>query len=76
VVNIFNRGTVIGVNSTVVTLTPFNPFTETPVEGVHWRKAARANPAIPLGGFGDAASATSANYQQMRTYRVSFGARF
>lgn len=80
-INAFNRGTVVGVNTTVNVLAAFDPFTTTPVEctnssltnaqcvasGAHWRKG----PA-----FGNAASSTAANYQQMRTYRFSFGARF
>ncbi|HEU4523369.1 MAG TPA: TonB-dependent receptor, partial [Thermoanaerobaculia bacterium] len=43
----------------------FNPFTETPVEGVHWQKGPNfGNPTIK-----DA-------YQEPRTYRVSLGVRF
>ncbi len=81
-INMFNRGTVTGLNTTVTVLAnPFNPFTETPREctdaslsnaqcvaqGFHFRKP---------GAFGGPASATSTNFQQMRTYRVSVGARF
>jgi hypothetical protein len=70
----------------------FNPFTQTPImcapspaggpiksnpacvaEGAHYRLSETTG---PTGGFGEAASSTSANYQQMRTYRVSVGARF
>lgn len=43
----------------------FNPFTETPVEGVHWQKG-------PI--FGQPTSNLA--YQTPRTYRVSFGVRF
>ncbi|HEX7181982.1 MAG TPA: TonB-dependent receptor [Thermoanaerobaculia bacterium] len=44
---------------------PFNPFTETPVEGVHWVKGANFGQAInPLG------------FQQPRTYRFGVGLRF
>jgi hypothetical protein len=43
----------------------FNPFTETPVEGVHWQKGAI---------FGQPTSNLA--YQTPRTYRVSFGVRF
>ena len=43
----------------------FNPFTETPVEGVHWQKG-------PL--FAQPTSDRA--YQTSRTYRVSFGVRF
>jgi hypothetical protein len=46
-------------------LETFNPFTETPVEGRHFR----------LGeSFGTARNAL--DYQTPRTYRVSFGVRF
>ncbi|MFZ5789054.1 MAG: TonB-dependent receptor, partial [Acidobacteriota bacterium] len=44
--NVFNEQGVVDVDSQVdtafnsSTLQPFNPFTETPVEGVHWRKRA------------------------------------
>ena len=53
---------------------PFNPFTETPVEGVHWVKGPLfgqpVNPTSgePFGGAGD--------FQLPRTYRFSLGARF
>jgi hypothetical protein len=43
----------------------FNPFTETPVEGVHWQKGPT---------FGQTTSNLA--YQTPRTYRVSFGVRF
>lgn len=43
----------------------FNPFTEQPVEGVHWRRGSRfGNPTGP------------GSYQTPRTYRVSAGIRF
>lgn len=70
----------------------FNPFTETPkacapspaggpiktnaacvAEGANYRFSETLG---ATGGFGEPASSTSANYQQMRTYRVSVGARF
>jgi outer membrane receptor for ferrienterochelin and colicin len=47
------------------TCAPFNPFTETPVEGVHWVKG-------PL--FGQANNPLA--FQQPRTYRLSVGLRF
>jgi len=50
-------------NST--TLQPFNPFTTTPVEGVHYQLA--ANFGRPLNNLA---------YQTPRTYRVSLGLRF
>lgn len=46
-------------------LQPFNPFTETPVEGVHYQFA---------DNFGQATSAAA--YQLPLTYRVSVGVRF
>jgi hypothetical protein len=66
-VNAFNRGAVVVVNTSVNQLADFNPFTETPVEGVHWAKGSL---------FGQAPSASSVNFQTMRTYRLSAGIRF
>jgi hypothetical protein len=43
----------------------FNPFTETPVEGLHWVKGANFGRAINALGF-----------QQPRTYRFAVGLRF
>jgi outer membrane receptor protein involved in Fe transport len=69
--NVFNEDGAIVVNQAVFTsandesLQPFNPFTETPVEGVHWRKG--ANFGLP----------TSVNNLQLpRTYTLSLGLRF
>ncbi|HUP47962.1 MAG TPA: carboxypeptidase regulatory-like domain-containing protein [Thermoanaerobaculia bacterium] len=49
----------------------FNPFTETPVEGVHWQRAANfgqaTTPTTPL---------TQGSYQLPRTFRLSVGLRF
>lgn len=72
VINLFDEDGVITVNTTAVntafndsSLQPFNPFTETPVEGVNFT----------LGNnFGQPTTAT--NYQQPRTYRFSVGFRF
>lgn len=47
------------------TLLTFNPYTEKPVEGVHWRKAAT---------FGQARNVN--DYQLGRTVRLSAGIRF
>jgi len=52
------------VNS-AATVTQFNPFTETPVEGVNWAKGA---------AFGKAA--TRYAYTTPRTFRLTFGVRF
>ncbi|HEX9161475.1 MAG TPA: TonB-dependent receptor [Thermoanaerobaculia bacterium] len=52
----------------------FNPFTDTPVEGINWVKGANFGKPInptsgePAGGAGD--------FQLPRTYRVSFGVKF
>jgi outer membrane receptor protein involved in Fe transport len=60
-----------GINTTVVTavddpnLEFFNPFTETPVEGVHWRKGRRFGQATERGA-----------YTLPRTFRFSVGIRF
>ena len=51
--------------STTVRCDAFNPFSEAPVEGVHWQKG-------PI--FGQPTSNLA--YQAPRTYRVSFGVRF
>jgi hypothetical protein len=44
---------------------PFDPFNETPVEGVNWEYG-------PNWGEAQAAG----DYQQPRTFRFSFGLRF
>ena len=81
--NAFGEDNFIVPNTTVNTwatssdarLAPFNPFTDTPVEctansaaeSCHWIRGAT---------FGQAASATAANWQLQRTYRLSVGIRF
>ena len=65
VLNLFDESAQIAGSTSVSRLADFNPFTETPVEGVHWRKNA---------SFGQAAS--SLHYQQPRTFRFSAGLRF
>ncbi|HSN55398.1 MAG TPA: TonB-dependent receptor [Candidatus Sulfomarinibacteraceae bacterium] len=69
--NIFNESGVVGGETRVFdatsdpTLAAFNPFTETPVEGVHWRKDdAFGQPQDP------------ADYQLPRTFSLSVGLRF
>jgi len=69
--NLFNAAAIDGPNSTVLTaatdstLKTFNPFTETPVENVHYR----------LGpSFGQAISASG--YQTPRSFYLSGGFRF
>lgn len=74
--NLFNQSQLFNVtdaaiNTTVLTaiddssLAFFDPFTETPIEGVHWKKGER---------FGEAVGRTA--YTQPRTFRFSIGVRF
>ena len=74
ILNVFNRldiadpirlGTGVTTAASSTTLQPFNPFTTTPVEGVHYQRA--ANFGQPLNNLA---------YQTPRTYRVSVGVRF
>jgi len=69
--NVFDEQAVVSGDTTVVDRTTsssmldFNPWTETPVEGVNWRKGSN---------FGKATSTT--HYQTPRTFRFSVGIRF
>jgi outer membrane receptor protein involved in Fe transport len=63
--NAFNEQAVVAGSTSIRLLQAFNPFTETPVEGVHWAKAA---------SFGNPTGPNS--YQARRTYRFSVGLRF
>jgi len=74
VLNLFDNGAVVAASTQVLTrlrngsesgLRAFNPFTELPVEGVHYRLSA---------DFGRANG--PASYQTPRTFQVSFGAKF
>lgn len=77
VLNVFNEDGVIGTNAaffntTILTpttagsgLTAFNPFTQTPVEGVNWKKGSQFGKATNPGAF-----------QTPRTFRFSVGVRF
>jgi hypothetical protein len=69
--NVFDRHGRVSFNTDVNVIKPFNPFTETPVEGVNWEKGP---------DFGKAQNPTSlftqGDYQLPRTFRVSFGVRF
>ncbi len=71
VINIFNAQGVIAYDEEILTnaddddLLPFNPFTEEPVEGVHWRRGPN---------FGKPNS--EGDFQTPRTFRVSVGLRF
>jgi outer membrane receptor protein involved in Fe transport len=71
VTNVFNTLRLDSFNTTIIgrsgdtTLAAFNPFTETPVEGVHWKKGP---------SFGQATSPGS--YQSPRDFNFSVGFRF
>lgn len=64
--NLFNNDAVVAPNTSVTAnIVRFNPFTETPVEGVNWRKGSN---------FGKPTS--SASFQIPTRYFVSMGLRF
>lgn len=69
--NVFNHLRMDGFNTSIIsrtgdaTLAAFNPFTERPVEGTHWRRGP---------SFGQATSPTS--YQSPREFNFSVGFRF
>jgi hypothetical protein len=71
VLNLFNEQGAVGVDTTIFTsesdptLQLFNPLTESPAEGVHWRKG---------DDFGQPTGED--HYQRPRTFRVSVGLRF
>jgi hypothetical protein len=65
VTNVFNEDAITVPNTSVSRVARFNPFTQTPVEGVNWRKGAN---------FGKATSVNS--LQATRTVNLSFGLRF
>lgn len=71
VINLFNEDGVMVVNTSVRDATttdglqPFNPFTDTPMEGVHWEKGP---------DFGQPSDPT--DFQDPRTFRFSVGFRF
>lgn len=69
-INIFNEDAVVdpfGLDTSegIRVLADFDPFTETPVEGIHWEKR---------NGFGEALN--ESDYQTPRTFRFSVGLRF
>ncbi len=64
-INVFNEQGVVTPSASTSVIKAFNPFTETPVEGVNWRKNA---------SFGKATGVAS--YQLPRTWRFSAGVRF
>jgi len=69
ITNLFNENAIVHPSTAILTpasgMEIFDPFTETPVEGVNWMKAP---------SFGQAINADS--YQYPRTFRVSLGVRF
>jgi outer membrane receptor protein involved in Fe transport len=70
VINVFNEQAVVDGNTTILDPTnsshaAFNPFTETPVQGVNWDFGSN---------FGNPVN--DADYQQPRTFRFSVGLRF
>ncbi len=71
ILNLFDEQGVIDVNTDITdstdtnVLAAFNPFTETPVEGVNWTRG--DNFGQPVDEF---------DYQTPRTYRLSIGFRF
>ena len=73
-----NTQTACGTEAAPVRCQNFNPFTDTPVEGVHWAKLTPASAArLGLAAntiFGNATNSTQ--YQLARTYQVSLGVRF
>ncbi|MEM7350823.1 MAG: TonB-dependent receptor [Acidobacteriota bacterium] len=71
ILNVFNEHAAVRVDTTILDATAdnnlqaFDPFVETPVEGVHWRRGA---------SFGQPTN--PADFQPPRTFRVSVGLRF
>ncbi|HVR44290.1 MAG TPA: TonB-dependent receptor [Thermoanaerobaculia bacterium] len=65
VINVFDESAQINGSTAIGLLDSFDPFTEAPVEGVHWQKQS---------SFGSAASVN--HYQLPRTYRISAGFKF
>jgi hypothetical protein len=63
--NAFNHQAQIGGNTTIRRLQEFNPFTEEPVQGVHWDYGP---------SYGEPTS--SEHLQMPRTFRMSLGLRF
>ena len=63
--NLFNEQGVISVNNHVSVIGDFNPWTETPVEGVHYQLGEH---------FGQPVE--ESDYQLPREFRISFGLRF
>ncbi|HVR41433.1 MAG TPA: hypothetical protein VMU84_20220, partial [Thermoanaerobaculia bacterium] len=55
----------------------FNPFTQTPVQGVHWQLGPNfGKPQTPTANGGLNLIAPNGHFQLPRTYLFSFGARF
>ena len=71
ILNLFDEQGAVNVNTAVLdnqadsSMPRFNPFTETPVEGTHWRKGSLFGQPV-----------RESDYQAPRTYRFSVGFRF
>ena len=77
VINAFNNQAQTNGNTTIRILKPFNPFTETPVEGVNWAKGSNfGKPRNPTTSAGANLLAPNGDFQLPRTYLISVGARF
>jgi Carboxypeptidase regulatory-like domain/TonB-dependent Receptor Plug Domain/TonB dependent receptor-like, beta-barrel len=77
VINSFNNQAQTNGNTTVRILKAFNPFTETPVEGVNWAKGSNfGKPRNPTTSAGANLLAPNGDFQLPRTYLISVGARF
>jgi hypothetical protein len=67
ILNVFNESAQVDGNTSISTSgdDPFNPWTETPVEGTHWHKSS---------SFGEASG--DSDFQAAREFRFSLGLRF
>ncbi len=65
IINLFDEDGVIDISTSDTLLQSFNPFTETPVEGVNFRKNSAYGQPI-----------NESDYQDARTFRFSVGLRF
>jgi hypothetical protein len=77
VINAFNNQAQTNGSVSVRILKPFNPFTDTPVEGVNWAKSSTfGHPRQPTTSGGANLIAPNGDFQLPRTYLFSVGARF
>ncbi|HEX9982532.1 MAG TPA: TonB-dependent receptor [Thermoanaerobaculia bacterium] len=76
-INSLNNQGLINGNTAVVVDRAWNPFTETPVEGVHWHKGPNFGKGTqPTTSAGGNLLAPNGHYQLPRTYLFSAGLRF